>query len=159
MRGRSAHLFPSRWIQGAAGIILTSIGAKVGLGFPEWYDAGKVVVEKNNIDFPTLMVIQFYLMGWAEVSSCVDGGAWMGVLAWRLRLWSWLWPRISTRVGGRRVEWRRQNTRPVPWTRMWASFIPDLNPHTASGVALCLCPRWCYALVQDESPNFMDADL
>ncbi|GIL55109.1 hypothetical protein Vafri_10722 [Volvox africanus] len=57
---------------GAAGIILTSIGAKVGLGFPEWYDAGKVVVEKNNIDFPTLLITQFYLMGWAETKRWYD---------------------------------------------------------------------------------------
>lgn len=27
------------------------IGAEVGLDFPQWYDAGKVVVEKNNISF------------------------------------------------------------------------------------------------------------
>ncbi|PNH02343.1 Chlorophyll a-b binding protein 7, chloroplastic, partial [Tetrabaena socialis] len=68
-----AELVHGRWAMlGAAGIILTSIGAKVGLGFPEWYDAGKVVIAKNNIDFPTLLITQLFLMGWAETKRWYD---------------------------------------------------------------------------------------
>lgn len=68
-----AELVHSRFAMlGAAGIMLTSIGAKLGLGFPEWYEAGKVVVEKNNIDYPTLLVITFLMMGWAETKRFYD---------------------------------------------------------------------------------------
>lgn len=64
-----AELIHGRWAMlGAAGILLTSIGATVGLGFPEWYDAGKVVVEKGDIDFPTLLITEFLLFAWVEVS-------------------------------------------------------------------------------------------
>ncbi|KAG2494466.1 hypothetical protein HYH03_007518 [Edaphochlamys debaryana] len=68
-----AELIHCRWAMlGAAGIMLTSIGNKVGLGFPEWYEAGKVVVEKNNIDFGTLVVTMHLLMGWVEMKRWYD---------------------------------------------------------------------------------------
>jgi len=44
----------------------------VGLDFPEWYDAGKVAIEKQNISYGTLLWTEFLLMGWVEAKRWAD---------------------------------------------------------------------------------------
>jgi len=75
-----AELIHCRWAMlGAAGVLFTSIGNAAGLGFPEWFDAGKVSIENGAIGFPavkasfgTLLAVQFLLFNWAEVKRWYD---------------------------------------------------------------------------------------
>lgn len=68
-----AELIHGRWAMLAvAGILFTAIGAKAGLGFPQWYDAGEVSIQNSQISFGTLLVIEFLLMGWVETKRWLD---------------------------------------------------------------------------------------
>jgi light-harvesting complex I chlorophyll a/b binding protein 5 len=68
-----AELVHGRWAMlGVAGILFTSIGAAAGLGFPQWFDAGKVAAESSYASFPNLLVTTFLLMGWAEGKRWAD---------------------------------------------------------------------------------------
>jgi len=62
-----------RWAMlGVAGILFTSVGAAAGLGYPQWYEAGKVAAEGSSISFPNLVVTTFLLMGWVEGKRWAD---------------------------------------------------------------------------------------
>lgn len=68
-----AELVHSRWAMlGVAGILFTSLGAKAGLGIPEWFEAGKVSIENGNAGFGTLLVTEFLLFGWVETKRWWD---------------------------------------------------------------------------------------
>ena len=68
-----AELVHSRWAMlGTAGILFTAAGAQAGLPFPQWYDAGRVVVTEWGIDFPTLLITQLFLLGWVETKRWYD---------------------------------------------------------------------------------------
>jgi hypothetical protein len=68
-----AELVHGRWAMlGVAGILFTSIGAAAGLGFPQWYDAGKVAAAGSYASFPNLLISTFLLMGWAEGKRWAD---------------------------------------------------------------------------------------
>jgi len=61
-----------RWAMlGAAGILLTSIGAAAGLPFPQWYDAGKVA-DIGNWSFGTLLFTEAILFHWVETKRGID---------------------------------------------------------------------------------------
>lgn len=62
-----------RWAMlGVAGILFTSIGAAAGLGFPQWFEAGKVSAASSYASYPNLLVTTFLLMGWAEGKRWAD---------------------------------------------------------------------------------------
>jgi len=75
-----AELQNARWAMlGAAGVLFTSLAHEAGLGFPEWFDAGKVSIENGTIGIPavkasfgTLLAVQFLLFNWAEVKRWYD---------------------------------------------------------------------------------------
>jgi light-harvesting complex I chlorophyll a/b binding protein 5 len=68
-----AELVHGRWAMlGVAGILFTSIGAAAGLGFPQWYEAGKVAAASSYASFPNLLITTFLLMGWAEGKRWAD---------------------------------------------------------------------------------------
>lgn len=67
-----AELQHCRWsMLGAAGIMLTSIGAAVGLPFPQWYEAGKQA-DIGNWSFGTLLFTQAILFHWVETKRGMD---------------------------------------------------------------------------------------
>lgn len=55
-----------------AGILFTAIGAEAGLPFPQWYDAGKVVIQNSPIPFGTLLGVQLLLTAWVEGKRWAD---------------------------------------------------------------------------------------
>lgn len=55
-----------------AGILFTAIGAEAGLGFPQWFDAGKVAIERSPIPFGTLLAVQLILCHWVETKRWAD---------------------------------------------------------------------------------------
>lgn len=69
-----AELIHGRFaMTGVVGILVPSIGTKVGaLNAPEWYEAGKVLVDNSGIPFGTLLMSQLLLMGWAEIKRYYD---------------------------------------------------------------------------------------
>ena len=48
------------------------IGAEAGLGFPQWYDAGKVAIASSPFSFNTLLGVQFLLFAWVEAKRFLD---------------------------------------------------------------------------------------
>jgi light-harvesting complex I chlorophyll a/b binding protein 5 len=67
-----AELQNGRWAMlGAAGVLLTSIGAACGLPFPQWYEAGKQV-DIGNWSFGTLLFTQAILFHWVETKRGMD---------------------------------------------------------------------------------------
>ncbi|GBF96531.1 hypothetical protein Rsub_09114 [Raphidocelis subcapitata] len=68
-----AELQNGRWAMLAvAGILFTSLGAEAGLGFPQWYDAGKVAIANSPFSFNTLLGVQFLLFAWVETKRFLD---------------------------------------------------------------------------------------
>eukprot|EP00878_Enallax_costatus_P000086 GHUV01000114.1.p1 GENE.GHUV01000114.1~~GHUV01000114.1.p1 ORF type:complete len:253 (+),score=67.69 GHUV01000114.1:66-824(+) len=71
-----AELQNARWAMlGAAGVLLTSIGASVGLPFPEWYEAGKAPLPSTihgDWSFGTLVATMFLLFHWVEQKRVMD---------------------------------------------------------------------------------------
>lgn len=68
-----AELINGRWAMlGVAGILFTSIGAKAGLGTPEWFDAGKVAIDTSPIPYGTLVFIELFFFGWVETMRLYD---------------------------------------------------------------------------------------
>jgi len=68
-----AELQHARWaMAGTAGILYVSIAAEAGLDFPQWYDAGEVVIQKSGIPFGSLLFTQFIMMHWAEMKRGQD---------------------------------------------------------------------------------------
>jgi light-harvesting complex I chlorophyll a/b binding protein 5 len=48
------------------------LGAEAGLGFPQWYDAGKVAIATSPFSFNTLLGVQFLLFAWVETKRFLD---------------------------------------------------------------------------------------
>ncbi|WIA16109.1 hypothetical protein OEZ85_012828 [Tetradesmus obliquus] len=71
-----AELQNARWAMlGAAGVMLTSIGAAVGLPFPQWYEAGAAPLPSTvhgEWSFGTLVATMFLLFHWAEQKRIND---------------------------------------------------------------------------------------
>ncbi|KAI8468647.1 MAG: light-harvesting complex I protein [Monoraphidium minutum] len=68
-----AELQNGRWAMlGVAGILFTALGAEAGLGFPQWYDAGKVAIATSPFSFQTLIGVQFLLFAWVESKRLAD---------------------------------------------------------------------------------------
>ncbi|KAF8055753.1 PF20 [Scenedesmus sp. PABB004] len=71
-----AELQNARWAMlGAAGVLLTSIGAAVGLPFPEWFEAGKAPLPSTvhgDWSLGTLTATMFLLFHWAEQKRIMD---------------------------------------------------------------------------------------
>lgn len=67
-----AELFHCRWAMlGAAGVLLTSIGAAVGLDFPQWYEAG-AKADLGDWSFGTLLFTQAILFHFVETKRGMD---------------------------------------------------------------------------------------
>lgn len=73
---------------GAAGIVIPGLLTRAGiLNVPEWYEAGKVYVENNSVDFGALLVTELLLCGWVEARrwqdfrdpGCMADGSFFGI--------------------------------------------------------------------------------
>lgn len=69
-----AELIHARFAMTAVvGILVPQILTKAGvLDVPQWYEAGKVAAESSFASFDTLLMIQLFLMGWAETKRWMD---------------------------------------------------------------------------------------
>lgn len=58
---------------GVAGILFTSLAHAAGQDIPEWFDAGKVYLERNpDVSFGALVYTTLILSGWAEAKRWQD---------------------------------------------------------------------------------------
>lgn len=69
-----AELVHSRFAMTAVvGILVPQLLTKAGiLNVPQWYEAGKIASENSFASFETLLMIQLFLMGWAETKRWMD---------------------------------------------------------------------------------------
>eukprot|EP00199_Chlamydomonas_sp_CCMP681_P005355 CAMPEP_0119105966 /NCGR_PEP_ID=MMETSP1180-20130426/3788_1 /TAXON_ID=3052 ORGANISM="Chlamydomonas cf sp, Strain CCMP681" /NCGR_SAMPLE_ID=MMETSP1180 /ASSEMBLY_ACC=CAM_ASM_000741 /LENGTH=248 /DNA_ID=CAMNT_0007091169 /DNA_START=16 /DNA_END=762 /DNA_ORIENTATION=+ len=69
-----AELVHARWAMlGVAGILFTSVGAKAGLGFPDWYNAGELALAPSApVSLGTLLFTEALLFGWVETKRLQD---------------------------------------------------------------------------------------
>jgi len=72
-RYRNAELQNGRWAMlGVAGMLFTSIAHGAGADIPEWFDAGKVSIEKGAIPFNSLLMTMFFLHNFVEIKRLED---------------------------------------------------------------------------------------
>uniref|UniRef100_A0A7S3R4R1 Chlorophyll a-b binding protein, chloroplastic n=2 Tax=Eukaryota TaxID=2759 RepID=A0A7S3R4R1_DUNTE len=68
-----AELVHARWAMlGVAGILFTSIAAKNGAPFPDWYDAGKEAIKTSPAPLGSLIFTELLLFGWVETKRLYD---------------------------------------------------------------------------------------
>ncbi|GMH36212.1 hypothetical protein BSKO_04080 [Bryopsis sp. KO-2023] len=69
-----AELVHARFaMMGLAGMLIPDILTHAGVAnIPVWFEAGKVAQESSDIPFNALLMVQLFLMGWAEMKRYFD---------------------------------------------------------------------------------------